>query len=476
MKQWWPLILTVTLLAVIVAVPVVLSPTGKRISIGGGDQSQQKLVILTPHNEQIRYEFAHAFNLWRSDQDMSPIAFDWRTSGGTSDLRKSVFDQFQARISQDRADDGIGCDLFFGGGDYEHSVLAHGIDGVSLTLPVKFPPGMLEQVYPQPTIGGEPLYHPQLRWVGVALASFGIVYNRDVLQQVLNLPEPVQWQDLADPRYRNWIALADPAHSGSIAATYNAILRRRGWDQGWKVLRRIFANARYFSASASKVPVDVSAGQTAAGMCIDFYGRFQAGAVGGGRVGYIDPKYTTAINADPVSILRGAPQRELANQFIVWMLSRSAQHLWQLRRDAPGGPEKFELRRQPIRRDVYKAPQTDDWTDHIDPYEYARPFCGNVPNYYAAIAPIAHAMAIDIHDDLKMAWDTLANQDDPIRRKKMLALFDRLPQELLAGSQPDFMAEFHLRRKDNKQFLQDRLGWTMFFRDNYRRIIHMADQ
>ena len=186
---------------------------------------------------------------------------------------------------------------------------------------------MLQQVYPQPLIGDAPLYHDALRWVGVALSSFGIVYNRDVLRDVLDIHEPTQWRDLSDPVYAGWLALADPAHSGSITATYHAILSRQGCSAGWKTLRRIFANACYFAWSASKVPVDVSAGQAAAGMCINFYGRFQSGAIGGDRVGYVDPPLTTVITADPISILRGAPHRELANAFVLWLLSSQAQHL-----------------------------------------------------------------------------------------------------------------------------------------------------
>src|SRR5690606_24705363 len=123
------------------------------------------------------------------------------------------------------------------------------------------------------------------------------------------------------------------AHSGSIAAAYNAIVMRLGWEEGWQTLRRIYANARYFTASATKVPVDVGSGEAAAGMCIDFYGRFQAGAVsaagGGSRVGYVDPPFMTAINADPISIMRGTANRELANEFVVWLLSVQGQRLWQ---------------------------------------------------------------------------------------------------------------------------------------------------
>src|SRR5690606_9298033 len=96
-------------------------------------------------------------------------------------------------------------------------------------------------------------------------------------------------------------------------------------------MRRIYANARYFTASAGKVPVDVSAGEAAAGMCIDFFGRYQAGAIGGDRVGYVDPAFMTAVTADPISILRGAPNETIAHEFVRWLITPPAQRLWQAR-------------------------------------------------------------------------------------------------------------------------------------------------
>ena len=39
------------------------------------------------------------------------------------------------------------------------------------------------------------------------------------------------------------------------------------------------ANARYFTDSSQKPPIDVAQGDCAAGICIDFYGRAQAEAV-----------------------------------------------------------------------------------------------------------------------------------------------------------------------------------------------------
>ena len=46
-----------------------------------------------------------------------------------------------------------------------------------------------------------------------------------------------------------------------------------GWHRGMSELLKIAANARYFTDSSSIVPNDVSRGEAAAGMAIDFYAR-----------------------------------------------------------------------------------------------------------------------------------------------------------------------------------------------------------
>ncbi|MBL4702011.1 MAG: ABC transporter substrate-binding protein, partial [Phycisphaeraceae bacterium] len=404
---------------------------------------------------------------------------------------------------------GIGIDLFFGGGDYEHNQLAKGVKPIGsnaflpITIPIKLPGGMLKEIYPTDNIGGEPLYHPKLSWAGVVLASFGIIYNTDVLQ-MLNLESPVTWSDLKKPSYQGYLALADPAHSGSLAQTYNTILRREGWNQGWALLRRIFANSRYFTSGASKVPVDVSSGEAAAGMCIDFYGRYQAGAIGSNRIGYIDPPFVTAVTADPISILRGAPSPQLANEFVIWLLQKDSQKLWQRKLGEPNGPLQFELRRQPIRRDLYTQNEMKHWADQqIKPFENARKFPKGTPNYYNYVAPVAHSMAIDIHEDLCKAWRALnANPNHP-KIKKMWELFDAMPVPLqlkwdsieiaqqweqiiesendprrdqVVVSMKSHYNALKKRWQDHDQMLKDRLVWTLFFRENYRKIVKMAHE
>ncbi|MFW5681446.1 MAG: ABC transporter substrate-binding protein [Phycisphaeraceae bacterium] len=525
MREHLSKIFVVSLLVLVVGVPFVMRQLAAEDEIALPADAP-RLIVLSPHNEQIRYEMARGFNRWRTEQGLAPVRFDWRAGGGTSDLRKQVLAQFESAASRGAEDAGIGADLFFGGGEFEHNMLARGVTVVrndeevslSTTVPPEIDPALIDEAFPSRHIGSAPLYHEDRYWIGTTLSSFGIVYNRDVLD-MLGVDPPTTWADLADPRLRGWVALADPSHSGSIAAAYHAILQRLGWTEGWDTLRMIFANARYFAASSSKVPVDVSNGEAAVGMAIDFYGRYQAGAVNAYdrranpdaaadslRMGYVDPVRggdgervsLTATTADPISLLRGAPHRELAEQFIAWVLTKDAQRLWQRRKDAPGGPEKFELRRQPIRLDLYTPDEREHWTDaEIDPFATAQPFPDAMPDFYSMVAPISHAMAIDVHSDLTAAWDALqATPEDDPAYAAMHEVFFAMPEVLtltwpdeeIAQNWPQILANpehprydaaagalADLKQRWGEAFptdlaeLKARVAWTKWYRDQYEK-------
>ena len=173
----------------------------------------------------------------------------------------------------------------------------------------------VQSVYGQERIGPRRLYEPGQRWFAAAISSFGIAFNRDCLA-LLGREDPDSFEDLADPRLAGWLALADPRQSGSVTTTIDALLSNYGWERGWRTLRAISANTRYFTNSSSKPPIDVSQGEAAAGLAIDFYGRTQSQVVmrpgetpATARVGYVDPPGEVSIVADPVSILRGGPNR-----------------------------------------------------------------------------------------------------------------------------------------------------------------------
>ena len=137
--------------------------------------------------------------------------------------------------------------------------------------------------------------------------------------------------------------------------------RQEALDQAWadaiNLIKQIGGNASYLTFSASKVPVDAAHGQIAAGMCIDFYGRSQAEWAnrlkGEMLMLFQTPPAASTVSADPVGILRGAPNPELARIFVDFLLSERGQRLWNYRAGTPGGPQKYTLHRLPVRRDLY---------------------------------------------------------------------------------------------------------------------------
>lgn len=454
-------------LLVLLGVPIV-ARRGDDDSAG----ASRRLVILSPHNEQIRSELGRSFSRWHEAKYGEAVRVTWSTPGGTSEIRKMLIASTEAALREGR-EVGGNADLLFGGGAYEFNQLSKPVavevsmlvDGeertetrtASILAPVELPPALIEATYGDGRIGDERLFDPKGYWFGVALSGFGIVYNRPILEE-LGLPDPKVWADLADPRLRRWVVLANPAQSGSVATAMEAILQRRGWDEGWAILRRMAANSRSFVSSAAKAPLEVSAGEAAAGLCIDFYGRYQAQSLRDAamaidapeldRLGYVDPPGQTVIDPDPIAMLTGAPDPELSKRFIEFCLSVEGQALWQFRAGtpadpstgAPAGPERFELRRMPVRRDLY-ARFGDRMVDQVDPWLVASAVESPDSSMRSFIAPLFAAAAMDRAPLLQAAWSAIvehpaypsgkglvraAEVEDPTLRA-MLERFDAMP-------------------------------------------------
>src|SRR6185503_8555334 len=135
----------------------------------------EQLVIVSPHWEGARIEFARAFSEWHAAKYGHPVHVDWRDVGGTSDIIRFIRSEFKQRP------EGIGIDVLFGGGIDPYLELQS--EGV---LAVHRPPDSILTNIP-PSIGGVPVYDKELHWFGVVLTTFGIVKNKRVVER-MNLP------------------------------------------------------------------------------------------------------------------------------------------------------------------------------------------------------------------------------------------------------------------------------------------------
>jgi ABC-type Fe3+ transport system substrate-binding protein len=483
----------------------------------------QRLIIISPHIQDIRNEFAGAFSDWHQRTYNQPVDIDYRNVGGTNDIKRFLQATFGAQIGADGQflpNATAGIDLAWGGGDY---FFYHDLEPLKMLedLPqdaafVK----LLHQAIPQSDLAGVHLLDVRAdahgkplppQWVGGCLSSFGIVYNAD-LCAALNLSPPQTWADLTNPRLRGYVALADPTHSASVAVTYMAILQKSmavseqavfaekpelkklpkaqmvadpayaaALDRGFKIgmgrLLLIAANSRYFTDSATQPPSDVANGQAATGTAIDFYGRVFEETVGPQRCRFVLPAAATAINADAIAILRGAPHPLLAEHFLEFLLSPEGQRLWDLRVGVPGGPKQRSLHRMPIRRDVYGHSPADraDWSDpSINPFDAAGDF-NQRSEWMKPMSQLLQVWAaawIDSNDDLSDAYTAVLAVGDQVRRQQLLDQLADLPITL--PQVMDLMAQQSARLQTHQDAdvfqAQQRIKLARQFAEHYREV------
>lgn len=502
------------------------------------------VVVITPHNAAIRDEFGAGFSEWYKARTGRSVFVDWRVVGGTSEIGRYLESQYvasfrnlwtstpghawsseiqagfqsartgpgspeavrQARAAFLASAAGCGIDVFFGGGplDFDRQASAGRLvdAGLRAAHPDWFGPGVIPA-----SLGGQEQLGAGDLWIGSVLSSFGILFNRDSLARLGIASEPTQWSDLTDPRLVGEIGMCDPTKSGSIVQAFANVVQqqihlrldalrqadpsadagrltsravRLGWTDGMRLLQLVGANARYFTDTSQKPPIDVASGDCAAGMCIDFYGREQQEAVrrrgGGDRLGYVSPVGGAAYSVDPIALLRGAPNRRVAVAFIEYVLSLDGQKLWNFRPGTPGGPREFALRRLPVRRDFYSHAE---WLPYrSDPGENPYGQSRLLVFHNEWTAPLFYELAFDVrvmtedsHPELVRAWRAIIAAPEPARSRALAVLQDVSAIDYDQSLGPIKRA-LGSRNQVDELVLARELGQS--FRSNYRRAERIA--
>lgn len=451
----------------------------------------------------------------------------------------------------------IGFDIMFGGGSFDHRRLKDpknasaevvvGGERVRVSVPMSEPLGMdpvaLKRWFEEPPEGlsGEPLaawaaaparvgvedlYDGEQYWVATALSSFGLLYNGGVLEE-LGVPAPETWEGLTHAGLAGMVALADPRQSGSLATALEMILNaaawreavasgfddeiaepgwsgravgshpgamERAWWHGWRTLRELTANARYYANSSTKPPIDVSHGEAAAALAIDFYGKSQAAAVnraGDERVRYVDPISQTSFDPDPISVLRGGPNPEIARRFVAFCLTEEAQAMWVFPpRERGGGsaglgPSRHELHRMPVVKGMYEK-YGPALMGSVNPFEVA-PRAKPV-GWRDGLMVMFPAFSVDVKREQGRAWRALNGMRarvrgggafDAERAREAEALFYSFPVTVMPdGAELEFTPENFSaiagawRDADFRR--RCRLSYTAYFRGAYARVVELC--
>jgi ABC-type Fe3+ transport system substrate-binding protein len=524
-------------LVVTVALPFIFRP--KQAAVERADET---LVIITPHNEALRYEFGRGFGEWYKAKTGKTVKVDWRVIGGTSEITRFLEGEYDAafqlhwtrtlrrnwsaeiqagyknpKLAADaslevkeareaflKSDVSCGIDLFFGGGTPDFVKQAQTGRLVNCGIIERHPEWFGDGAIPQ-EFSGERYWDARGLWIGAVLSNYGIISNRDSLKRLGVSEELRQWEDLANPRLIGEIALSDPTKSSSIAKAFENIIQqqmqkrllalraanpdgepaqiekqavREGWIAGMRLMQLIGANSRYFTDTSQKPPIDVAQGNSAAGICIDFYGRQQDEAVlrraEKQRLAFVAPEGGTVNSVDPIALFRGAAHREVAVAFIDYVLSMDGQKIWNFRPGTPGGTHRFALRRLPVHRDFYQQAEFKQWcSDPADnPYAatdqliYRPAWTGSL---FREMSFIIRVMCLDTHKELTDAWRAIIAAGQPT---DALVVLQDLSAVDLAAANGRVKQALNAKDKTEELRLSRELG--DLFRAQYRKAEELA--
>jgi ABC-type Fe3+ transport system substrate-binding protein len=398
----------------------------------------QRLLIISPHRDEIKQEVERGFNAWlgrHPEYGAGPVALVWvDVGGGSSQIQRYLTGEYA------RNPESCGIDLLYGGG----TDLYYDLKPKGVLEPFKLPEALGAHL--RRDLHGVPLRDPEgdkadpenSYWFGVMLSSLGILYNAEVLDRIglHGWFPPQSWKALADPRLLGWVSAGDPRMSGSVHMNYEWILQRYGWDEGFAVLLRLGANARGFARYSDGVSRDVVLGKAAAGGTLDSYGfsalareqrDLAAGTLDRPQLGMILPPGEVVINPDSVGILKGPPNRTLAEAFVVYNLSADGgQELWGLqpqttpegRARYPGSPHRYAICRLPLVEDLYDPQRYPPAVRAVTINPFDPQTLGKVTKQYdnktaegrrRGLLDLFGAWIIDPHPELHAAWRAVAS-------------------------------------------------------------------
>lgn len=133
------------------------------------------------------------------------------------------------------------------------------------------------------------------------------------------LTMPGDWNQLLLPTYRDQIAMARPARSGTMHLLVEQLLQVRGWDDGWGYFLELSGNLSTLTARSHGVPDGILNDRFGIGFMIDFL------ATSRGDKLHFQYGRPMMIFAASIGVLKGGNNQAEACEFVRLLLSRTGQ-------------------------------------------------------------------------------------------------------------------------------------------------------
>lgn len=259
-------------------------------------------------------------------------------------------------------------DVFYGGTGDPHFVAA----GEGLTVPHET--AMLSELAPEMVEAVKGAYLP------LYANPIALIVNPSVLEQA-DAPMPESWLDLADPRFKGLIGMADPNSSGTAYTVIATLVQLFGEEEAFDFLGKLHQNIAEYTRSGSGALQPTGQGEL--GVAIIFMASALRDKEAGLPIQIIVPEEGTGYEISGISLIANGPNPEGAKAFIDYALSVEAQDLGtsvgslQIKANVnatpfPGGPNLDEVKVIDYDFETYGQPDLQGrliarWTNDIFP-------------------------------------------------------------------------------------------------------------
>ncbi|MCW5707719.1 ABC transporter substrate-binding protein [Shinella sp.] len=164
----------------------------------------------------------------------------------------------------------------------------------------------------------------EARWTPISLSPIVFAYSQQVLDEIGAKP-PTSWKAFADPAFKDSVALAHPASSGTAYVALASTVQLLGEEPAFTLMKEIDKNVVQYTRSGIAPSRMVANNEIALAMA--YTQDIEAALAQGYPVGYSFPEEGTGFEVNAAAAIANAPEEQAkgASAFLDWVLTEKGQ-------------------------------------------------------------------------------------------------------------------------------------------------------
>lgn len=162
------------------------------------------------------------------------------------------------------------------------------------------------------------------RWTPISISPIVFAYSQTVLDETGAKP-PTSWKSFADPAFKQSVALAHPASSGTAYVALASMVQLFGEEPAFELMKKIDENVVQYTRSGVAPSRMVANNEIALAMA--YTQDIEAALAQGYPVGYAFPEEGTGFEVNAAAAIANASeeQSKAAASFLDWVLTEKGQ-------------------------------------------------------------------------------------------------------------------------------------------------------